>query len=271
MKLAVSNLAIPANAHAGVWSLLAKAGVHGIEVAPTRFGPWRELTSDILHAYRDRIGAAGLSVPSLQAILFGAEGVALLEDTAAFDRLAVQISRVAEIGQALGAGIAVFGAPRQRRRGDMLPEAAFALGVERFGRLAGIAHAGGLVLGLEPVPDTYGGDFLTSWQDVQAMVRAVDHPGLGVHLDTSCVMLGGGSIAEAVQAVAPAIAHFHIAEPRLGPFATPVAEHAAAASALTLAGYQGWLSIEMLEQPEQPLEALFQAIAFAVRTYGGRL
>ena len=122
------------------------------------------------------------------------------------------------------------------------------------------------MLGLEPVPPAYGGDFLTPWQECLAMVRAVDHPGLRLHLDTGCVLLGGGAIAEAVRAGAPWLAHFHAAEPQLGFFGAPVADHVAAAEALIGAGYTGWVSIEMREAAEWAAD-LPRALAWVQETY----
>lgn len=267
MKLSVSNLAIPADAGAAGWEALAAAGVQGVEVAPTRLAPWDALDTAMLRGHRRELEAHGLTISSLQAIFFGVDGLSLLGQPEAFAAMQAQIARMGQIAAVLGAEVAVFGAPRQRARGTMPPEEAFALGTERFARLAATAAAEGLVIGLEPVPATYGNDFLPGWRDVLAMVQAVDHPALRVHLDTSCVMLGGDDIAEAVRGAAPWLAHYHAAEPKLGPFAVPQAAHGAAAAALMAEAYSGWVAIEMLEQPAEPLAALLEAVQFVRRTY----
>lgn len=267
MRLSVSNLAIPASAGPEAWAALAAAGVAGVEVAPTRWAPWAELDSQHLAARRASLAAEGLAVSSLQAIFYGIEGLSLLGPAEAFAAMRQQVAVLGRMAAGLGAGVAVFGAPRQRSRGGLSPEAAFALGADRLGILAETAWAEGLIIGLEPVPADYGNDFLPSWQEVLAMVRAVDHPGLRVHLDTACVALGGGDIAEAVRACAPWLAHFHAAEPKLAGFAAPVAPHAAAAAALHDAGYGGWIAIEMLEQPQAPLHALAEAVRFVRDAY----
>lgn len=260
MRLAVSNLALPGSAGPAEWRALAAAGVRGIEVAPTRLAPWEELTPARLAAFREELAGAGLAIPAIQAIFYGVEGLSLLGPAPAFAALRGQLARAAGIGAAMGAGVAVFGAPRQRARGGLGAEQAFSLGAERFRLLAETAFAEGVRIGLEPVPAAYGNDFLASWQEVLAMVRAVDHPGLAVHLDTACVMLGGGDIAEAVRQSAPWLAHVHAAEPQLGPFEAPVAPHAEALAALRAADYGGWVAIEMLEAGEAPLAAVLRAV-----------
>lgn len=270
MRLALSNLAFPHERRADLLPRLAAAGLEGVEVAPTRLAPLAELDAARLAAYRDEMRAMGLATPSLQALLFGAEGVALLGDAESFARLVAHLRLVARVGAALGATVGVFGSPRQRARGNMPAADAFALGAERLRAAAGaVWEEGGLALALEPVPAAYGGDFLPGWRDCLAMVRAVDHPGLRLHLDTGCVGLGGDDIAEAVREGAGALGHFHAAEPKLVPFADPLPSHAEAARALREAGYGGWVAIEMLQAAEAPEEASAQAVAFARRTYLG--
>ncbi|MGR7996916.1 sugar phosphate isomerase/epimerase family protein [Xanthobacter sp. ZOL 2024] len=267
MRLSLSNLALPQQTGADKIARLAEKGLRGVEVAPTRIAPWGELNDTMLTEYRRSLAGAGISVSSLQAIFFGAEGIALLQDVESFERMAAHLRRVAAAGAAIGASVLVFGAPKQRSRSGLAEEAAFDLGMARFRHLAEIADAQGLTIGLEPVPAAYNGDFLCTWQEVERMVRAVNHPGLRVHLDTGCVLLGGGDIGEAVKATADRLCHFHIAEPKLATFVQPVGHHAVAANALRDIGYSRWVAIEMLEAPSQPMAAIEQAVEFAAATY----
>jgi sugar phosphate isomerase/epimerase len=264
--IAVSNLAWPLAQEAAAFALLGANGVQGVEVAPTRIAPWDDLDAPVLADYRRRIADAGLAVSSLQAILFGRPDLQLLDDDPG--PLIAHISRVVRIAAALGARVLVFGAPRNRLAGPLTAEAANARACTRLAALGAIAAAEGVVIGVEPVPAAYQGEFLTTWQEVHAMVKAVAHPGIGVHLDTACVMLGGGSIGEAIVACAPSLCHFHVAEPELATFESPKADHAAAAAALAAVGYRGWRSVEMREPPVDPLGAVGHAVAFASKTYG---
>ncbi len=260
IRLAVSNLAWPTDCDEDAFQTLARLGVQGIEVAPTRLAPWNELTPARLAAYRARVQDCGLAISSLQAILFGTENLALLGDRARFDALLLHLNRVADIAAALGAGVLVFGSPRNRLRGDRTAQDAWSLARDRWREIGEMAHAAGIVVGIEPVPAFYGGDFLLTWQDVLRMVREVDQAGVRVHLDTGCVALGGGDIAEAVTAARPWLVHFHAAQPGLDNFSEPLPGHAAAAAALRAAHYDGWIAIEMREQPSNPLHAALDAV-----------
>jgi sugar phosphate isomerase/epimerase len=264
--IAVSNLAWPLAQEAAAFASLGASGVQGVEVAPTRIAPWDDLDAPVLADYRRRIADAGLAVSSLQAILFGRPDLQLLDDDPG--PLIAHISRVVRIAAALGARVLVFGAPRNRLAGPLTAEAANARACTRLAALGAIAAAEGVVIGVEPVPAAYQGEFLTTWQEVHAMVKAVAHPGIGVHLDTACVMLGGGSIGEAIVACAPVLCHFHIAEPALANFKMPAADHPAAATALAAVGYCHWCAVEMRETPEDAIGALGGAIDFVRIHYG---
>ncbi|TLU73975.1 sugar phosphate isomerase/epimerase family protein [Lichenicoccus roseus] len=272
MRLAVSNLAwdpalVP---DARMLAMLARGGASGVEVAPTRLAPWNEITPSRLQGFRDACRGEGLSVSSLQAIFYGCTGMALLAGDAEFASMREQVRRLAGIATGLGAPVAVFGAPAYRSRGALTLSAATDLASDRLWQLAELAGAGGVVLGLEPVPAVYGADFLERAGEVIGMVSRVGHPGLRVHLDTACVALAGDDPVAAIAAAGPLLAHYHMSEPRLGGFAAPVLDHAAVARALDEAGYTGWVVIEMLAAGAACEDDVATALAFAAAVGGRR-
>jgi len=249
-KLGVSNLAWPARAETAALTMLAERGAQGVEVAPTRIAPWDEITPQRLADFRHGCTQAGLVVSSLQAIFYGRPDASLLGDEAGFSAMGEQVRRIAGIAHALGAGVAVFGAPNNRLRGALAPEEAMRRGAERLRRLGDLAAAGGVVLGMEPVPPVYGADFLNH--------------------DTACVSLAGDDVSVAIRAAAPLLAHYHVAEPQLGPFTRPVCDHALAGATLDAVGYAGWVVIEMreVEGPDR-LDAIATALDYARAHYLG--
>jgi len=167
----------------------------------------------------------------------------------------------------LGAEVAVYGAPGTRNPSNLEPEAARALAAQRLQVLGDIAGANGITVGIEPVPPTYGGDFLSVANDVIEFVRELDHPAVRAHLDTGCAALGGDDIGAAIRTGYPWLRHFHAAEPQLAGFSRPRADHSAASAALREVRYPYWVAIEMREQPRDPLGALATAIQFVRATY----
>lgn len=256
MKIGVSNLAWdPITETQALFSLTA-SGASGVEVAPTRIAPWGELATARLTAFRDICSAAGLTIPSLQAIFFGRPDVQLLQDTKSFAAMCEHLHRVGAIAEALGAGIVVFGAPDNRHRGDADP-------IDRLRRLGDVARDHGIVVGIEPVPAIYGNDFAARASELIPLLRAVGHPNVRFHMDCACVQLSGDDPVTAILDAADLLVHYHAAEPNLSPLTTN--SHVACAAALRRAGFNGWAVIEM--RPHG-LVALDAALRLARETYG---
>jgi len=267
-RIAVSNLAWPTEDSAEALSVLSKVGVQGVEVAPGRIAPWDGLDRTVVHDYRSTIEDAGLVVSSMQAIFFMVPTAQLLSDTESFQSMTTHLRRVGELAAQLGASLAVFGAPKNRSRGDLSVEAANDMVRIRLRSLGDVASDVGLTIAVEPVPEAYGGDILTTANEVIDVVSDVDHPAIRVHLDTGCVLLGGGIIGDAVRRAEASLVHFHAAEPNLGDFAAPVARHEDAAAALPSRAYEGWVAVEMLGRGAGQIVAMETAARFAVATYG---
>jgi len=267
MRLAISNLAWPAARENGMFGALARLGVAGVEVAPTRLAAWDAVTAPLLADYRARVEAAGLVVSSLQAVLFGRPELQLLGDDADFRCMLEHMRRVANIGASLGAEVLVFGAPRNRIRAEMELKRAWARARRRFRTLGEITLSAGIIIGIEPVPAFYGGDFLTAWPDVLRLVREIDHPGVCVHLDTGCVALAGDKIDAAIIETGKLLTHFHAAQPQLDEFVDPLPDHELAATALHMTGYDRWIAIEMREQSGDPAIAAARAVQAVRKAY----
>ena len=265
MRVSVSNIAWPGEMDEAAYALLAGAGVRGIEVAPTRVWPgWEGMTAESVRAVRERMEGAGLRVSSLQAVLFQKPELQMFGEGEAF---AEHLRYCAGLAAALGAGAVVLGAPKNRDRGTLSEEEAFARAVEVLRPVAETYAEAGVALCVEANPEQYACNFVTRGAEAAALVRAVGSMGLRLHLDTACAALARESIAELVRENGDVLAHFHASEPMLGDFATPSEEHARAAEALRAVGYEGWVAVEMRAQ-EDALASLQVAVEFAMRTYG---
>ena len=135
------------------------------------------------------------------------------------------------------------------------------------GRGAGFQKHGACLC-LEANPPQYGCQFLTDSAQAAAMVRAVDSPGLRLHLDTACMYLAGEDLPAAVRSNFDLVSHFHVSEPFLASMDSPMIDHAQVAGTLRELHYSGWVSLEMREG-DKPVPALERAVDFLARTYGG--
>ena len=247
--LSISNIAWPSEVRAEIYRSLSYQGVRGIEVAPTKFVSWDEIGTEKLVAERQLLAEYGLEVSSYQALYFGRPELQLLKDQKSFDLLVDHTITVAKIAQQLSdGGIGVFGAPRNRVRGDMTVRDSFSLGIERFHRLTEAVYSLGFVLVLEAAPAGYGGDFLQTTAECAAMVREVAHPGLRLHLDAGCLEMTGEDGVQLIEKNHHLLGHFHLSRPGLAPLdreAIPL--HTPLIEALKASNYAGWGTIEMRE------------------------
>ncbi|ALK10326.1 sugar phosphate isomerase/epimerase family protein [Blastochloris viridis] len=209
-RLSISNIAWPADADTEAIDCVAKLGFDGVELAPGKvFGDLGSVALDDVRAYRRRLEQHGLSVPALQALLFGVAGVHLFESAAPRARMAAHLRRVAAIAGALGAGACVFGAPALRDPGALPHEAALAIATEFLRDLAPAFADEGTVLCFEANPARSGCRFVTATAEAFALVERVNAPGIALQLDTG-TMFANDEEPGVVAGVARRIGHVRI-------------------------------------------------------------
>ena len=246
MRLAVSNLAWPRTEDPAVRDRLMAMRVQGLEVAPTVVWPDpRSATRGEVKAYRLFWESAGLPIVALQAILFGRSDLVLFRDEETRGVLRDHLVGMMRLGSELGAGVLVFGAPKNRLVGGLGREEAEVIALPFFRSLGDEALRYGVTIGLEPNPVAYGCDFLTTAQEGLAFVQKVDHPGIRLHLDSGAMHLAGDEPGAAVSRALPWLCHVHLSEPDLVPIGTGGVDQQAMADALRQAGYERWVSLEM--------------------------
>ena len=275
MKLALSNIAWPAAEEEAVRAVLVEAGIDGVELALTMIWPEPLAVSEAeARAYRAKWEDRGISVVALQALLFGRPELTLFDDEERRWATLEHLNAMARLGGFLGAGPLVFGSPQNRRRGNLEPERAMEI-AERFFRAAGEgAEEHGTCLCLEPNPPQYGCDFVTDSASALELVRRVDHPGFGLHLDGAAMSLVGDSPDETVDACRSSIRHFHASEAYLAPLGEALddqrpVDHAACAAALRAARYRGVVSVEMRRRKDhETLPEIRRVAALLREVYG---
>ena len=268
MKLAFSTMAWEPAQDALVRATLARRGVNGIEVAPLKHWPQApDVPSATLASFRHKWSQAGISVVALQGILFGLPELQLFgseQQQAALERHLVGMCMLAGT---LGARVVVFGAPRNRVRGDLTEKEAMERAVPLLFRVAGEAHDVGVVLCLEPAPRMYGADFICTTEEALRLSEAVNHPGFGVHFDAGASAINAESDALVLRAL-QAAQHFHASEVDLLPLGSGTVDHHHLGALIRAANYDNWLSIEMRASPaESVIDTIERAIDVAMEAY----
>jgi D-psicose/D-tagatose/L-ribulose 3-epimerase len=250
MRLAVSNIAWPPEADEAAARLLADHGVTGVEIAPARVceRPW-ESPPGRAAAYRRFWEDRGLPIVAMQALLFGRPELALFGEASVRRGLRDHLVAIIDLAVALGAERLVFGSPKNRLRGGLGRMQAEALAIPFFRELGRRAADRGVWLCIEPNPADYGCDFLVDAREVIRFVERVGEPGLGVHLDAGAMRLAGESPAEVVARAGHRWRHFHASEPHLAAVGDGGVDHVAVGAALRQVGYDGFVSVEMIQGP----------------------
>lgn len=262
--LSVSNLAWGGVVDPARCDWLTELGVQGIEVAPTALTGGRWPTRSQRRALAATMAGSELRVSGLQSLLFGRPELSLF-DRATWPDLTQQLTECAELAAELGADVLVFGSPRNRLRGSLaMPEAIQTAG-EYFASLVPVMAAHQVVLSLEPNPPGYGADFMTTYDELLAVVDDVGSPWVQPQIDTGCLTMAGDDPAWAVQRRAPV--HAHVSAQGLGALPGTGIDHEAVAAALHGIGFPGWITLEILLAKLHDPRELQDSIQWMVRTY----
>jgi sugar phosphate isomerase/epimerase len=265
--LAVSNIAWAPHEDDAIAAVLRREGVSGVEIAPTK---WREqpleASAEDVAGYRRGWEERGLRIVSLQSLLFGRPELQLFGSAAIRAALADYLHRVIDFGAELGVHALVFGSPKNRLRGSLVPGEANEIAISFFRELGEYAHARGAALCIEANPPDYGCDFVTTTAEAAALCAAVNHPGIRVNADLGGMTMAVEDPYAAIRSAKDVIAHVHASEPHLGELGA-AADHAAAARALREIRYEGWVSVEMRAGAGSNVSAVERAVKQARATY----
>ncbi|MCH7935527.1 MAG: sugar phosphate isomerase/epimerase [Proteobacteria bacterium] len=269
IRLAVSNIALPAFDHADDFGRLREFGIEAIEVAPSRVwqDTWKGLAPDAVADYRRRIEDAGLDVVGLHSLFYDQPRLGLFKEPTERAESLDFLEHLSGVCRDLGGRTLIYGGGRQR--GALPEDEALAEAVDFFGELTKRVETHGTCFCFEPLGPG-DSDFINSALDSLAIVEEVASPALRVQLDAKALVENGEAVIETFEAVRSKLVHFHANEPGLGVLgSTGEVDHALFGNALHAIGYKGYVSIEqrMLSQTD-PLADLMTSAEVVKAAYG---
>jgi sugar phosphate isomerase/epimerase len=207
----------------------------------------------------------------MQSLLFGTQGLNLFNSPEVQQRMLDHLSEVCRIGDGLNARRLVFGSPRNRDRTGLSNEQALEIATTFFRRLADIAQQHEVTICLEPNPECYGSNFMTTSPETAAVVKAVGHPALKMQLDTGALCINGESPSRVCADFQHLIGHVHASEPQLVPVGAGTTDHQQSAAALRQFLPEAPVTIEMLTNSvDDALAAVEKSVQFLIGCYGFR-
>jgi D-psicose/D-tagatose/L-ribulose 3-epimerase len=212
-RLALCNEVLRGLPFAEQCAFAAKVGDDGLEIAPfTLSAEPHRLGGKRIAEIRGAAADHGLAITGLHWLLVAPEGLSITTpDTAVRKRTQDVIVALVDLCAGLGGRVLEHGSPRQRSTGGDAA-GAWARARETFTVVAEAAGHAGVIYCVEPL-SPHETDFLTSFDEAAAMVRAIDHPALRTMIDTSAAALSEHENVPALIARAlptGLVAHVHL-------------------------------------------------------------
>ena len=253
----MSNIAWSPAERLEAYAILAAAGITGLEIAPGLFFHAAEdpfvPSVAVAEAALAEAAEAGLTLVSMQSLLFGVTGAGLFDGPEARAAFITGMTRAIRLAGRFGIPNLVFGSPAQRRVPTGMAMAdALEQGAAVFRQLGDLAAAEGTRLTIEANPEAYGTNFCNTLEDAEAFVALVDHPAVALILDLGAMHMNAqfASVPARLPALTPRLNHVHVSEPDLAPAPADAAALVPVLQGLRASGYAKAVSIEMKRAPE---------------------
>ena len=269
-NLAISNIAWDSTEDVAIGNLMGEIGIPGVEIAPTKIWPNPLEASDAeIRDYRRFWEDRDIQIVAMQALLYGRPDLTIFQSADKRGKTLEYLGSIMRLGGMLGANALIFGSPTNRQVDNLSTDEIDDIAVSFFGLAGEMAQEHGVTLCIEPNPAQYACDFIQTSAQGLELVRKVNSPGFGLHLDAAGMTLSQENLEQAVESCAGSIRHFHVSEPFLGPVGKQEVDHSTIASTLERIVYPNWISVEMRHDPQvDSVIELGRALEFLKETYG---
>ena len=245
MKLSVSNIAWENSELEEHLKLLRDLECEGVELAPSCIWPEPvEASAQERKRVRELIQSNGLEVTAFHALLYTRPDLQLFKDRKSRQSTVDYLVQLARLCADLGGTALIFGSPKNRMRGDRDHKESLEWAADAFREVADKGGELGVVLCIEPLPPKEA-DFIRNSGEGMALVRRVNHPNFGLHLDAKAMVEADEDFEEAFQKYGRQVRHFHVGDPGLTPPGSTGVDHSRIGKALRRSGYNRYVSIEM--------------------------
>lgn len=269
MRLAISNIAWDVAEDEAIAELLGHYKIDAIDIAPGKYFPQpaKATTTDISHI-KNWWAERGVEVTGMQALLFGTTGLNVFSSPVVQEAMLHHLNAICQIGAGLGAPLLVFGSPKNRDRSGLDDTEATTMAVSFFRSLGDIAYSHGETICLEPNPQCYGANFMTTSAETARVVEQIAHPAIRMQLDTGALAINGEDPATVLRESARLIGHIHASEPDLVPLGDGKTDHGKVSEALMEFLPGKLMTIEMLATQGEPhLVSVERALVLAIHHY----
>ncbi len=214
-QLSISNIAWDVKDDLKVAEILNKQKVKYIDIAPSKyFKDFQVASITEIKQLKNTWKKRGISIYGMQSLMFGTKDLNLFGGKEKQSFMLGHLSSVCRIGDLLEARYLVFGSPKNRDCSVVDKNKRDEIALDFFYSLGNVAKHHNVTICLEPNPELYGANFLTSTQDTFDFVCKLNHPNIKMQLDTG-TMLVNNEVPSIILQVQSMIGHVHLSQKNL--------------------------------------------------------
>lgn len=270
MKLAISNIAWDKSDDIKIAELLIASGFNAIEMAPTKvWDDIEKINEKEVIKIKQFWKNYGIKIVAFQSLLYGKNNFNIFNKNQ-HKEILDYLDKVLIIGRLLGIKVVVFGSPKNRLKGDLSHKEVFSLASKFFYNFAELGRKNNIKIAIEPNPPLYGADFLINTDEVVAFIKKINHPYLGINLDSGILTINKENLENSIKKAFPYLFHFHISEKYLETITSNKENHIQIAKILKDLKYSHYCSIEMKSQKNKELnfKNIKSSLIFVKKIYG---
>lgn len=258
MKTSISNLGWNHENTSELIPKLKAVGIQGIEIAPTLIWPdFGNIQLSEVSEFAHKIKEEGISVSGIQSLSFGRPELQVF-DKSTWPKFREHLKKMFEVGGQLGAGIAVFGSPKNRVKGELNELEANHMALDFFASLIPNLIENNIRLTLEPNARAYGADFLTNYKQVVYLSKEIGSAWIVPQIDTGCMWMSEDEVEESFSFHRPG--HIHLSLPNLAAFPEDI-DFKPFLHRVLQSDYSSWVVIEMLNKGNDEIKTVLSAAA----------
>ena len=260
-NLCISNICTNLISQFQFSQILKVLGFKHVEVAPTKFVTWKEISLLDLSVYKNN----EINVYSFQSITFNLNDLNIFNETSSL--LLSHIKNIIDIAFKNNVKKIVFGSPKNRK---ILYENINnkIIAVNFFKELGNYCENKNIVICIEPNSKKYGCNFINTIDEALDLVSEINSNNIKLMIDLGNIIMEKEDITKVIL-LKDKIYHIHISQEFLDNFKTPhIINNTFSDYINNLLFYDKIITLEMLIKDENELDTLVISLLNFINIYG---
>ncbi|MDH4262392.1 MAG: sugar phosphate isomerase/epimerase [Spirochaetia bacterium] len=268
MKLAVSNIAWPAEQLDQHLRILSDEGIDGMELSPSMI--WKDPTTipdaEIVKL-KDHVKSYNLLIPSMHSLTYPRPDFEIYGSEYKRNEIKDYIYKLGIMANIMECPIMVFGSGSLRKSKGMDKELCIRILTDFFQSVADRLMELNVMLLIEPLSRQYT-DIINTSTDGMDLVKKVNHAFFGLHIDLKSTFDENEDQELLWKSYSQDIRHCHVSNPEMEPPDETFSYHKKVAGSMRKYGYKNFVSIEMKKKKDDTADVLKKSARYLKSVYG---